>query len=150
MFERMSPYDEGFLSQFRRLEQEMDELFSGGTTWTGTRNIRSLPSGSFPAVNVAQTADAVTVYLFAPGIDPKKLNTSIQQNLLSISGQRRIAAETDATYYRQERFTGDFHRVISLPDDVDPERVEARYADGIVQVRVGRRESAKPRQIEIR
>jgi HSP20 family protein len=150
MFERMRPYDDGLLSQFRHLEQEMDELFSGGTTWTGTRNIRSLPSGSFPAVNVGQTADAVTVYLFAPGIDPKTLNTSIQQNLLAISGQRHVTLDKDATYYRQERFTGDFHRVISLPDDVDPERVEARYADGVVQVTVGRRASAKPRQIEIR
>jgi HSP20 family protein len=101
-------------------------------------------------VNVGATDDAITVYVFAPGIDPKKLETSIQQNLLAISGERRIAVEKDATYYRQERFTGEFRRVISLPDDVDPERVEARYVDGIVRVTVGRRASAKPRQIEIR
>ncbi|TLY78779.1 MAG: Hsp20/alpha crystallin family protein, partial [Gammaproteobacteria bacterium] len=54
-----------------------------------------------------------------------------------------------ATYYRQERFGGEFRRVISLPEDVDPERVEAKYRDGIVQITVHRRESARPRQIEI-
>ena len=149
MFERTSSYDDALLHHLRRLEQEVDDLFSGGSTWTSGRNIRSFPSGSFPAVNVAATADAVTVYLFAPGVDPKSLNTSIQQNLLSISGERRVAVNNDATYYRQERFSGEFRRVISLPEDVDPERVEARYADGIVQVTVGRRASAKPRQIEI-
>jgi HSP20 family protein len=150
MFERITPNDDALLHHFRRLEQEIDELFSGGTTWTGTRNIRSLPSGSFPAVNVAATADAVTVYLFAPGIDPKKLETSIQQNLLAISGERQVSVEKDATYYRKERYTGAFRRVISLPDDVDPDRVEARYVDGIVQVVVGRRAAPKPRQIDIR
>jgi HSP20 family protein len=149
MFERITPYDDSLLTQFRRLEQELDEFFSGGTTWTGTRNIRSLPTGAFPAVNVAATPESVTVYLFAPGMDPKSLDTSIQQNLLSISGQRSIPVQKDATYYRQERFGGEFRRVVSLPEDVDPEKVDARYVDGIVHVTIGRRPTAKPRQISI-
>jgi HSP20 family protein len=149
MFERFDLYDSGLLGQFRRLEQELDDLFSAGTTWTGTRNIRSLPAGAFPAVNVGSTPDAVTVYVFAPGIDPKTLDTSIQQNLLSVSGRRELPARKDASFYRQERFSGEFRRVLSLPEDVDPDRVEAKYVDGIVQITVGRRASAKPRQIAI-
>jgi HSP20 family protein len=136
------------LAQFRRLEEDLDEVFGSATPWTG--GIRSLPPGTFPAINVGSTEDNVTVYLFAPGIDAKKLNISIQQNLLTVSGEREVARDDDATYYRQERFGGEFRRVISLPDDVDPDNVEASYRDGIVQITVRRRESAKPRQIAIR
>ena len=140
--------DNPLLTQFRRLEEELDEVFGRGTPWTG--GIRSQPPGTFPAINVGGTEDDVTVYLFAPGIDAKKLDISIQQNLLTVSGEREVPRDDGATYYRQERFGGEFHRVISLPDDVDPERVEASYRDGVVQITVRRRESAKPRQIAIR
>ena len=129
-----------------RLQQEVDELFG---SWSSPSGIRSLPRGSFPAINVGQTAERVEVYLFAPGIDPKSLDISLQQNLLTVSGRRDIAAREAADYYRQERFGGEFRRVISLPEDLDPERVQARYVNGIVQIGVQRRESARPRQIEI-
>jgi HSP20 family protein len=129
-----------------RLQQEVDELFG---SWSSPMGIRSVPRGSFPAVNVGQTAERVDVYLFAPGIDPKSLDISMQQNLLTISGKREVEAGEEADYYRQERFGGEFRRVISLPEDVDPERVQAKYVDGIAQIAVQRRESARPRQIEI-
>ena len=129
-----------------RLQQEVDELFG---SWSSPLGIRSLPRGSFPAVNVGQTPERVDVYLFAPGIDPKSLEISIQQNLLTVAGKRELKEEGQASFYRQERFTGEFRRVISLPEDVDPERVQAKYVDGIVQIGVQRRESARPRQIEI-
>ena len=54
-----------------------------------------------------------------------------------------------ADYYRRERFEGEFRRVVTLPDDVDPERVEAKYRDGVLQITVQRRESARPRQITV-
>lgn len=129
-----------------RMQQEVDELFG---SWSSPLGIRSLPRGTFPAVNVGQTSERVDVYVFAPGIDPKSLDISIQQNLLTVSGRREVRADDEAAYYRQERFSGEFRRVISLPEDVDPERVQAKYVDGIVQIGVQRRESARPRQIEI-
>lgn len=136
------------LAQFRRLEEELDEVFGSATSWSG--GIRSLPPGTFPAINVGSTADSVTVYLFAPGIDARKLDISIQQNLLTVTGRREVSRDENASYYRQERFGGEFRRAISLPEDVDPDRVEASYRDGIVQITVRRRETAKPRQIAIR
>ena len=134
-------------SEFQRLEQELDDFFSGATPWAG--GIRSLPPGTFPAVNVAGTAEAVTVYLFAPGIDAKSLDISLQQNVLSVGGRREAPQDSNATYYRNERFQGDFRRVIALPEDIDSDKVEASYRDGIVEIRVQRRESSRPRQIEI-
>jgi len=146
MFGNPSSMPGSVFDELWRLQQEVDELFG---SWSSPLGIRSLPRGSFPAINVGQTPDRVDVYLFAPGIDPKSLDISMQQNLLTVSGKREGEAAKEADYYRQERFSGEFRRVISLPEDVDPERVQAKYADGIVQIGVQRRESARPRQIEI-
>jgi HSP20 family protein len=132
----------------RRLEQELDDLIGGGTSWSPSA-IRSMPVGSFPAINVGSTDDQVTVYAFAPGIDPKSLDIQMQQNLLSISGVRNEPQTQGATNYRQERFQGDFRRVLTLPEDVDPDKVDAKYRDGIVEITIKRREAAKPRQIAV-
>jgi HSP20 family protein len=148
MFGLRGPYDDVF-NEFRRLERAFDALLDDGSALSGNRNIRAFSSGTFPAVNVAATPDAVTVYLFAPGIDPKSLDISIQQNVLSVSGRREVEAQQNGTWFRQERFSGQFRRVVALPDDVDPDKVDARYEAGIVHVTVGRRASEKPRRIDI-
>jgi HSP20 family protein len=147
MFTRFVIPESAWVSEARRLEQQLDELLGGGTSWSSS--IRSLPPGTFPAVNVGSTDDQVIIYAFAPGIDPKSLDVQMQQNLLSISGRREEASENGATYYRQERFRGEFRRVLTLPEDVDPDKVEAKYRDGIVEITVKRRESTKPRQIAV-
>ena len=136
-----------FVDEFRRLQDEMDELFSG---WPSPAEIRSAGRGAYPAINVGATPEQVGVYVFAAGLDPKSLDISLQQNLLTIAGERNAMTEEDADYYRRERFDGAFRRVIALPDDVDPEQVEARYRDGVVHVTVQRREAAQPRQIEVK
>jgi HSP20 family protein len=147
MFTRFVIPESSLFSEVRRLEQELDDLLGGGTSWSSS--IRSLPPGTFPAINVGSTDDQVTVYVFAPGIDPRSLDIQMQQNLLSISGKREETPEKGATFYRQERFRGEFRRALTLPEDVDPEKVEAKYRDGIVEITVQRREAAKPRQISI-
>jgi len=146
MFSSLASLQSSLLDEFWRLHNEV-EVF--GDARAASSGIRSLPRGAFPAINVVQTPTAVQVYLFAPGIDPKQLNVSIEQNLLTIEGQRQIPNQDKASYYRHERFSGTFHRTISLGDDVDTQRVEATYRDGIVQITLQRREAAKPRQIEI-
>lgn len=148
MFGRLTSLQNSLLDEFWRLHQEMDEVLGDGSPSSG--EIRSSPRGTFPAINVIQTPAEVQVYLFAPGVDPKKLDVSIQQGLLIISGERQIPIQEQASYYRQERFGGEFRRAISLADEVDPEHVDATYREGILRVRLQRREAVKPRQIEIR
>ena len=148
MFGLRSPYDDVF-NEFRRLEREFDALLEGGASLSGRRNIRAFSSGTFPAVNVGATPQAVTVYLFAPGIDPKSLEISIQQNVLSVAGTRQIETQSEGTHFRQERFDGSFRRVVALPEDVNPDKVDARYVDGIVHIKVDRQETQQPRRIDI-
>lgn len=141
-----SSFDTGLFDEFRRLEDEMDQLFA---RWTGPVGIRAMRRGTFPPINVGSTPERVDVYLFAAGLDPKAIDISIQQNLLAVSGSRKVEVKDDADYYRRERFDGDFRRVITLPEDVDPDKVDARYRDGVLQITVQRRESARPRQITV-
>ena len=137
---------ENLFDELRRMERDMDELFG---RWTAPAGIRSVSRGAFPATNIGATADAVHVYLFAPGLEPKSFNLSMQQNLLLVSGERRLPVDEKATYYRQERFDGEFRRVITLPEDIDPARVDAKYSNGILQVSLQRTEAARPRQITV-
>jgi HSP20 family protein len=83
-------------------------------------------------------------------MDPKALDLSIQRNLLTISGERKVPEREGVQYYREERFDGEFRRVVTLPEDVDPEKVVATYTDGVLHVSVQRREATRPRQIEIK
>lgn len=138
--------DADLFDQFRRLESEMGQLF-GHSPWPA--GIRAVHRGTFPPINVGATPERVDVYLFAAGLDPKKLEVSIQQNLLSVSGSRKVEVNENVEYYRRERYDGDFRRVLTLPDDVDPERVDAKYRDGVVQITIQRREAARPRQITV-
>ena len=139
-------FDTSLFDEFRRLEGELDQLFGRGSLPAG---IRATRRGTFPPINVGGTPERVDVYLFAAGLDPKSLDISIQQNLLAVSGDRKVPVDESADYYRQERFDGEFRRVITLPDDVDPDRVDAKYRDGVLQITVQRREAARPRQITV-
>ena len=135
------------INDFRRLESQMDELFERSTQ--PISGIRAVQRGTFPPINVGSTPEQVTIYLFAAGLDPKSLDVSVQDSLLTVAGSRMVEPVENVDYYRQERFAGDFRRVLALPDDVDPERVDARYHDGVLQIDVKRRESARPRQITV-
>jgi HSP20 family protein len=134
--------------ELTRLQQQLEELFQPA----GTAGIRSVAWGAFPAVNVGSTADSVEVIAFAPGIDPKEIEITVDRGLLSLSGERRsdtAQGQHSANTYAQERFTGRFRRVISLPEDADPAKVEAKFRDGVLHVTVAKRESSKPRRISV-
>lgn len=144
---RVNSLEGSLFDAFQRLEREMDELFGPDPRLTG---IRSVARGTFPDMNVGTTPERVDVYLYAAGLDPKTLDISIQKNLLTVSGARPEKEVKNANFYRKERFSGEFRRAVGLPDDVDPERVEASYKDGLLHITVQRREAAKPRQIQIK
>jgi HSP20 family protein len=67
-----------------------------------------------------------------------------------VTGERRTETPDQAIFYRRERHSGPFRRVVTLPEDVDPDKVSASYRDGILHITVQRRESARPRRVEIR
>lgn len=133
-------------AELDRLQREMNTLFDyspairGGRTW--------------PAVNVGSTDSSVEVYAFAPGLDPATIEVNLDRGVLSIAGEVRSELPSGGETPRpalhlNERFAGRFRRVVSLPDDIDPGAVKAQYRDGVLNVSVARRESAKPRRITV-
>lgn len=147
MFRSLTSYDGVLFDEFRRMEREMENLFGAGT-WPNS--IRSVAKGTYPPINIGSTPEQVDVYLFAAGLNTASLDISIQKNLLTIDGERRPITEAGARFYRKERFDDAFHRVVTLPEDVDPDKVEASYRDGVLRITVQRREAARARQIEIK
>ncbi len=146
MLDIMSNIEQDLFSQFARLREEMEQMLAGGPAGAG---IRSVAAGTYPAVNIAASPEQVDVFVFASGLDPEKLDVSMQQNLLTVSGERHVEVPEGAQVYRRERFSGSFRRVMTLPEDVDPDQVEANYKDGVLHIVVKRKEESRPRKIEI-
>ena len=149
MYESTLNHPNSLFGQFERLRRELDDVF--GVSGLAS-SIRSVAPGTVPAVNVGRTATSVEIYAFAPGLDPSKIEVTLDRGVLRISGERASVIPADNAkvhVYTHERGTGSFTRAISLPDDVDPAQVNARYRDGVVQVSVARRESAQPTRITV-
>lgn len=133
----------------RLLQEQMDAVVRNFGVASG---IRAGARGTFPPINIGSTVDAIEVVAFLAGVDPQALQVSIDKGLLILSGERPAAVADAAErkiVYADERFSGKFRRVLSLPDDADPARVEAKYADGCLRVTVMKRESSKPRLIQV-
>jgi len=113
--------------------------------------IRSVASGSAPLVNVGRTARSVEVYAFAPGLDADSIDVTIERGILRIAGERKPVAQADGRRqaYAQERAQGRFTRALTLPDDVDTSKVEARYRDGVLRVSIALQEAAEPQRITV-
>jgi len=153
MYPSLQRFPGDWFADFDALHRQVERLF--GPFGGGSASIRAVERGSFPAINIGVTPDAVEIYAFAPGIDAAKLDVTIDKGLLTISGERRTeaaaqGADAKLNVYARERASGSFRRVVSLPEDADPEKVEAKYRDGVVHVRVLKREASRPRRIEIR
>jgi HSP20 family protein len=135
-------------SELNRLQSLLDQVFRPAER----SSIRALTGATFPVINVGTTPDTIEVMALAPGLDPTSLQLSIDRGLLVISGERKPEvpeAGDNVSVYAQERFTGNFRRVVSLPDEADPAKVDATYREGILRITVAKRESSKPRRIEV-
>ena len=135
-------------SELNRLQGMLDQVFRP----LERSSIRGLMGSSFPVINVGSTPEAVEVMALAPGLDPASLQLTVDRGLLVIAGERKSQLPADrerATVHAQERFAGQFRRVVSLPEEADPGKVEASYRDGILRVTVAKRESSRPRRIEV-
>jgi HSP20 family protein len=147
MFESMLSFPGGLFGEFDRLRRELDDVFGVAGM---PASIRSVAPGSYPAINIGTTPGSVEIYAFAPGIDPTKVDVTIDRGVLTIAGERApTAQDKDASVYSRERPSGSFRRAISLPEDADPANVQATYRDGVLRISVARREAAQPKRITI-
>ena len=133
-------------AELDRLQRDMQRAFDVSPS------IRGIARGGFPALNAGGTPQTVEVNAFVPGLDPATLEVNVERGVLTIAGERpsRLPVEDRKTkVHTNERFAGRFRRVVTLPDDIDPDAVAARYRDGVLNISVKRRESAQPRRITV-
>lgn len=150
MFSSSMQFPNNLLSDFGDIQRQFEQFFG---MVESPSSIRAVRRGTFPSVNMGTTDDAIEIYALAPGVDASKLELTVDKGLLIIAGERKNPVSADEqnklSIYARERFDGAFKRVISLPEDVDSENVNATYKNGVLRVVIPKRESTKPRRIEV-
>ena len=134
-------------ADLNRMQSLLDQAFP-----TPSGSIRSHAGGTFPVLNVGSTPNSLEVMALAPGIDPSRLEVTVDRGLLIVAGERQSGLPPEgkrSSVYARERFAGPFRRVVNLPEDADPAKVNASYRDGVLRISVAKRETSLPRRIEV-
>jgi HSP20 family protein len=133
-------------NELDRMRREMDNLF--GEFQQGP--YRVLGAGVFPMLNLTEDKDNYYARAELPGLKSDEIDISVTGKSLSISGERKIPSEGEnVRYHRKEREAGRFSRMITLPGDVDVDKVDANHSGGILTVVIPKAEAAKPKQITV-
>ena len=140
---RWDPYRE-----LNTLQDRMNRLFNA--SFQEGRD-ESLTTSSFaPAVDVYEDEHNVTLKIEVPGIEEKDIDVRIENNTLTVHGERKIEKEEKEENYRRiERHYGSFTRTFTLPNTVDNDNVSAHYDKGVLKVRLAKKAEAKPKQIKV-
>lgn len=128
------------------LQSEVNRLFSRAGSGAGVSERQSWT----PSIDVVETDDAVELKAELAGMDPADINIEVQDNVLTISGERRFEEEVkEDRYYRIERRYGSFTRSIALPQAIDETGIAANYENGVLEVTVPKAEVVKPKRINV-
>lgn len=120
-------------------------------TYSPVTSQESLSAGNFvPPVDVYEDEHGIQLKMEVPGIDEKEIDIRLENNLLTVRGERKLESETkEENYHRIERHYGTFTRSFTLPNTVNPEDVKAAYSKGVLTIALGKRAEAKPKQIKV-
>ncbi|MGB9694367.1 MAG: Hsp20/alpha crystallin family protein [Caldisericaceae bacterium] len=143
------PFDE-----VRRLEEELDEIFA--KFWGGTRAGRALPGRSSlkelspsvllmrPDADIVEHDNDVVVKINLPGVDKKDVKIKVTEDTVSVSGEmKKEKKENTESYVLEERYYGSFSRVLPLPAKVEPDKAQAKFENGVLEITVPKAETAK-------
>ena len=118
--------------------------------WKNSFDFGPFKNQRFPAADISETDDMVEVKAELPGMDPKEIDVSVDNGVLTIRGEKKFEdEEKKGDYHRIERSYGSFFRSFQLPHEVDEKKVKAKYKDGVLHLTLPKSASAKPKRIEI-
>ena len=138
-----SLFPRDLFAEMDRLQRALQDSFEAGPSIRGGAR-------GYPALNMGGTPSSVEIFVFAPGLKPEALEVQFEKGTLTISGERPAEpAPEQAIPHIRERFAGRFRRVVSLPDDIDPQSIAAKYRDGVLHIHIARTAEAQPRRISI-
>jgi HSP20 family protein len=127
-----------------RMNRLFEEQYGGGRE-------ESLTTGAFvPPVDIYEDEHGIHLKLEVPGIDEKDLDVKVENNILTVSGERKFEKEEkEENFHRVERRYGNFSRSFSLPNTISTDGIEASYENGVLKIRLAKRAEAKPKQIKV-
>jgi HSP20 family protein len=134
---------------FSTLQDRINRIFQESVNRGGSDE--ALTTSNFaPPVDVYEDEHDITLKIEVPGIDEKDINVSIENNTLTVRGERRFEKdEKEENFQRIERMFGSFTRSFTLPNTVDPEQISAHYEKGVLKIRLSKRAEAKPKLIKV-
>lgn len=137
------------LQSLRRLNTLLDEALG---TWPAQQgDSGTITAAWIPAVDVFESPESVKIVAEIPGVEPKDVKLSIENNILTIRGEKKqVAEENTERLHRYERTYGLFERTFALPSTVDSDRVEAKVESGVLTVVLPKAERARPREIPVK
>ena len=135
--------------EFSTLQDRVNRIFRESYSPEGSDE--ALTTANFaPPVDVYEDEHSITLKLEVPGVDEKAIDVSIENNTLTVRGERTLEKEEKAeNFQRVERQYGSFTRSFTVPNSVDPEQVSADYNKGVLKIRIAKKAEAKPKQIKV-
>jgi HSP20 family protein len=135
----------------RDIDQAFDRMARQSTPMFRAAFLPGRAAREYPLVNLYEDQDNLYLEALAPGADANSFNISVVEDTLSISGEKpRVAGEVKPeAFHREERAAGKFVRSIELPVDIEEQKVNAEYKNGLLLVKMPKSEKAKPRQINV-
>jgi len=138
-------------AELNTIQNEMNRLFN---TFFDQPNQTGRGNGTMrrwlPPMDLVETADQYVLRADLPGLSEGDVNVQLEDNVLTISGERKAEHEQQEGYYRLERAFGAFSRSLTLPDGVDPDSVEAHFDRGVLEIGIPKPEQKKPRHVQIK
>ena len=131
------------------LREKMNRLFEEAYSSRGEE--RNLVSSSWtPSVDIYETEQQLVLTAEVPGIEDKDIEIKIEDNTLTIKGERKFEKETkEENYHRVERAYGSFYRSFSLPPYIDQDKIEAEHENGVLKITMPKKLEAKPKQVRV-
>jgi len=131
------------------LRDKMNRLFEDAFAQRG-EDKDMISSAWLPAVDIFESDQELVLTAEVPGIDEKDIEISLENNVLSIRGERKFEKETkEENYHRIERSYGTFYRSFTLPNYVDPEKINAVHENGVLKIRMSKKPELKPKKVKI-
>lgn len=136
------------IAQLDGFRHSLDRLF--GDYQNGLGDTWPLSQRAFPALNVWDDGQRLCAEAEVPGFKMDDLEVSVMGSQLTVKGRREFQKEEGTSFHRRERYAGEFTRSLTLPTDVDPEKVEASLKDGVLTVVMPKAEAARTRKIAVK
>lgn len=133
------------MDTFREFRGELDRMFN-----TNTAGYTDTATDWVPAVDIKECKDAYELVADVPGVEPKDIDVSLEDGVLTVKGERKSESKDEGEgYTRSERTYGSFYRRFTLPDTADADNISAKTEHGVLKLRIPKKEKALPKKISV-